>query len=362
MPKWEYNFGSGANTPNYLTKIATGQQLPENSYNRTGWTSTKYTNVKPFFGATPWDFPQISDSSAYNKAVRRYYAAADRFDFSAAVTIGEAPKTFELIADTAVRLFSLYKGIRKGSFDDIQSALGFGINRSYKGRLNAIGKQNVSVSAVKNQAANAADLFLEIKYGWTPLLNDVENAIAVLDSKWQEDPRDVVIVGSGSGSYSASYLNWDVDVSQRAKITSHFRILNQTTRNIDSLGLTDLAGVAWELIPFSFVADWFVPIGDWIGAQSSLTGLQFVHGSQSAFGKNTARLGSDTWGNRTEMKLDMSPYVWFQYSRDPISGPPSTVPILKSKDFRSLFNFDKVLTSLALLNSVFRGSKSRWSR
>jgi hypothetical protein len=362
MPNWETEHWTRVNTPDYRYRIANGVPLPENPFSHGGHTSTAYSEVRPHSGATPWGFPAISDGSSYNKAVRRYYNAADRLDFSAAVTIGEAPKTFELIADTAVRLFHLYKGIRKGSFEDIKSALGFGINRSYKSRLNKIGKPGRSVSMVKNQAANAADLFLEVKYGWTPLLNDIENALKVLETRWQEDPSDVKIVGSGSSSYFATLYNWDVLVAERTKLTSHFRILNQTTRNINSLGLVDLGGVVWELIPFSFVADWFIPIGDWIGAQTSLTGLEHQHGSQSSWFKNTARLNSTEWGNRFNMKLNSSPYIVWSYERGPLNNPPSTIPILKSKDFRSLFNFDKVLTSLSLLNSVFRGSKTRWSR
>lgn len=41
------------------------------------------------------------------------------------------------------------------------------------------------------------------------------------------------------------------------------------------LGLTNPALVAWELVPYSFVVDWFLPIGDWLQAQTSLLGLSF---------------------------------------------------------------------------------------
>jgi hypothetical protein len=39
------------------------------------------------------------------------------------------------------------------------------------------------------------------------------------------------------------------------------------------LGLTNPAILAWELIPFSFVADWFIPIGSWLEAQTALLGI-----------------------------------------------------------------------------------------
>lgn len=39
-------------------------------------------------------------------------------------------------------------------------------------------------------------------------------------------------------------------------------ILDSPFDNFDRLGLGDVYSVAWELVPFSFVADWFLPIGD----------------------------------------------------------------------------------------------------
>jgi hypothetical protein len=38
-------------------------------------------------------------------------------------------------------------------------------------------------------------------------------------------------------------------------------------------GISNPALVAWELVPFSFVADWFVPVGDWLKQLDALLGL-----------------------------------------------------------------------------------------
>jgi hypothetical protein len=39
-----------------------------------------------------------------------------------------------------------------------------------------------------------------------------------------------------------------------------------------SLGLTNPALVAWELVPFSFVVDWALPIGDWLSSLDAMLG------------------------------------------------------------------------------------------
>jgi len=38
-------------------------------------------------------------------------------------------------------------------------------------------------------------------------------------------------------------------------------------------GLTDPASVLWELTPYSFVADWFIPIGNYLAARSLASAL-----------------------------------------------------------------------------------------
>jgi hypothetical protein len=40
-----------------------------------------------------------------------------------------------------------------------------------------------------------------------------------------------------------------------------------------TLGLLDPELVAWELVPFSFVADWFIPIGQWMEARAKASRL-----------------------------------------------------------------------------------------
>lgn len=40
------------------------------------------------------------------------------------------------------------------------------------------------------------------------------------------------------------------------------------------LGLTNPELVAWELVPYSFVADWFIPLGDWMAARALVQRLK----------------------------------------------------------------------------------------
>jgi hypothetical protein len=43
-------------------------------------------------------------------------------------------------------------------------------------------------------------------------------------------------------------------------------------------------------VPFSFVVDWMLPIGDWLGTLDATAGLEFVSGSCSLLTRNTRRV------------------------------------------------------------------------
>lgn len=56
-----------------------------------------------------------------------------------------------------------------------------------------------------------------------------------------------------------------------------------------ALGLTNPASVAWELVPFSFVVDWFAPVGDWLNALDATLGYSFLSGTRSTIRRRTGQ-------------------------------------------------------------------------
>lgn len=54
-----------------------------------------------------------------------------------------------------------------------------------------------------------------------------------------------------------------------------------TLRTLDQLGLANPFSLAWDLVPFSFVVDWFVPVGPVLQAMSAPMGLRFMDGTIS---------------------------------------------------------------------------------
>lgn len=60
------------------------------------------------------------------------------------------------------------------------------------------------------------------------------------------------------------------------RLGSFVQISNPNLYRANQLGIVNPLSVAWELTPWSFLVDWFVNVGDCIGAMSDLFGVQLV--------------------------------------------------------------------------------------
>jgi hypothetical protein len=138
-------------------------------------------------------------------------------------------------------------------------------------------------------------MWLAFQYGWLPLVGDVYNAVSRLsdnDGKYVDRYR--------WGATGKASDEWNVEVKQGSEslvVLSHLDIdlsLNNLIRAITRIdgyvsssgwktasewGLTNPLQVAWELVPFSFVLDWFVPIGSYLSQLDAASGMDFLGGS-----------------------------------------------------------------------------------
>ena len=95
---------------------------------------------------------------------------------------------------------------------------------------------------------------------------------------------------------------------------------NQDYVYLDALGLQPLP-TAWELLPFSFVADWFLNIGTFLEAWTTKEGWSFLAGSQSVVGEYTefAQILDGSGG----YKVTCPPLIneLFEFQRTTLSDP-----------------------------------------
>jgi hypothetical protein len=142
---------------------------------------------------------------------------------------------------------------------------------------------------------NAADDYLAFMFGVKPLLADAFSAGEAL-AKYVVDgsQQRIIVRAQGKGTSSGSkvtiglsngkpYYTDTIALTTEVKIRYllEFKIDNGALHALQGLGLVNPAEIAWEMLPWSFVIDWFLPIGNYINSFSSTAGLVFLRGTKS---------------------------------------------------------------------------------
>jgi len=135
-----------------------------------------------------------------------------------------------------------------------------------------------------NSPKRWADLWLEGRYGWRTLqyeLDSVENALRHID---KSSPFWRAVVGSFEDvnyNHESTYKTFNTDYTYKSLVQGNvsYRGIAVGQRKPPSFGF-NIPKTAWELVPFSFVVDWFVNVGDTIDlfAGHMATQGQYVSG------------------------------------------------------------------------------------
>jgi len=214
-----------------------------------------------------------------NSALLSAYGKMNESDFQALVSVAEFRKTVALLA---------------GPFHAF-----YDLTVAYDKRLKAIRNLKRSVKESKLKFALRThkllgNAWLQYRYGWRPLVNDIQNAMkayeAIMGSKKQpplvvkRSTRELAYGYSGknldskpsNGVWMEYKHRWDVKVTAGVIYRLRDQSLNARAAHITGLTLRDLPGVAWELVPYSFVVDWFIDVGSWLNAVLPNAGVEVM--------------------------------------------------------------------------------------
>lgn len=144
-----------------------------------------------------------------------------------------------------------------------------------------------------------ADVHLMYRYGVKPLINDLEGITKALatdqdvyyqlrtSSKKKLERTLITEVSSNYNGVSCKtrvYVFGEVKViyDYRVRIKSGYDALIQT---LSSLGFANPSSLAYELTPFSFVVDWFIPIGNYLNNMDAFNGLSIDKATKTVLTK-----------------------------------------------------------------------------
>ena len=203
-------------------------------------------------------------------------------EFNLGIFLGEGKEALSMIADTASRIYLSYKAIRRGNLS-LATDLALGRKSIAYGReVTALTNERVTRNiefarrmerSDRLYAKTSANKHLEVVYGWIPLLEDVKGAAEALAHQLSTPKTFKVRVAKREiGRVTGSPL---MSHSGHAFTSSSIIAYLSEDPNLPKLhGLSDPAQVLWELTPYSFVADWFYPIGSYLEARGVASALK----------------------------------------------------------------------------------------
>jgi hypothetical protein len=245
--------------------------LPLGYFHNSGYLVPTPDGSDPSFPRCPINAQNLSngyfyDSNLQNLANNKAYEGLKNKVYSNAqlgVDFAEAHQSISMIAGSFSTLVKVARSIRKLDFLSAARAL----------RMKFLPK---GVSMKKSFANN----WLEFHFGWEPLVHDIYDSVDVLNN-----PLNAFMKTSGNGSISSTFTysvrnvgNYDRleliknSYSCRQGLTVD-AINNSTLHSLDQFGVLNPLSIAWELVPFSFVVDWYANVGEVLSSYSDFAGM-----------------------------------------------------------------------------------------
>lgn len=205
--------------------------------------NASYGRIQPH-----WVLSQEEVSRTMDLAVTKMWSKVNNAEAQSLVTLAELPKTFRMLARPLGNFKTYLKSLRKAK------------NSTRAGRAMTFGQY------ISNE-------WLTYRYGFRPLLMDIEGTLKALNKKekrgWTRAKASETLERTTSTPFL--YSHGDLDTTFNLIRVHRFEAFagvmfdaNLTTSDYLGVNLSGIPLAAWELIPYSFVVDWFVNVGTFI--------------------------------------------------------------------------------------------------
>lgn len=325
-------------------------------HNRTALPASNASAYTIASGNSTSSYFVAANAQALNSAYERFKSSVSDMA-SLGETLAERRQAVQMISSRALQLVGGYRDLRRGDLRSFLDRFGIFHRRHKRHRRN-----------LWTRPKEASGLWLEYHFGWSPLLGDIYKGCELLQSPFSS--AGYPVYGSGWGRYENSTRKWGGPPfnatsfhATRDKGVVHYkqlarvRVDNPNLHRATTLGLTNPVALAWELIPFSFLVDWFLPVGNFLNSWSDFLGLAFSEvqntryiradstvmnnslgiPSNASFNSWTLSQSFSAWGVRRELRL--------------------IKPVIYPKQYKGI-SVTRAATSVSLLLQVFKpGSK-----
>jgi hypothetical protein len=286
-----------------------------------------------------------------DKAIAKAYANVKASKVNLSVAYAERKETAELFENTIKRISSGVRAFRRNNSSDVWKSVkleGTSITKNGRKRWHKV-----------------PDHWLEMQYGWNPLMADVQGACKELQHNLTAGQR-LLATYDGKANYSyekrwtksGPFTQIGQHVTDKVKQSIAFGLTyaqtNPLVSSLARLGITNPAEVIWERIPYSFVVDWFLPIGNWLSEFDADLGFDFYAGSRTEMTRVTGVGVPYAINEETDIQWynDTTAYHFegHSFGRSGLGAPPR----VGWPHFKSPISSTHVANALSLLVGAFR--------
>lgn len=309
-----------------------GVWIYETSTHRTtmsGYYSSSSSHIEgafPSLGRIPWNTNNVQRARA------ECMTKLGDSKASWGANLAEAITGVNRLGSSSAELFSLLLMCKRGDWRGIQAKLG---------------------------TKSIAGTYLALHFGWAPLISDIHGTYEVLQ-KSLNIPLTLKAFKSvsdqgGDRNKSSSYMkNVNNVYTIKNSCTIYATLDDAEMANATRLGLNNPASWAWEVVPWSFLVDWVMPVGTCLSAIAAAKGLSFVGGcdSQTVDGFASGdRKGESAY---TEISPQSFEAEFKSMRRATLSGFPRPIPY-----FKSPLSTSHVITASALYSQLTQTVRRR---
>lgn len=259
------------------------------------------------------------------------------------VFAAEAKKAATGLAKNFSDIVGVYQAVRKGNFKKAVSFL----------KPDSVKKKGWS-------SRDAAGRWLELQYAILPLAADLKRSYDYL-----RESQNRVLTYSVSANFKTTVPRHSIEDSSSVlmyaqgfrgvRTKCHYLIDDHRMREAARLGLINPLQVAWELVPYSFVIDWLVPVGNMIEALDATAGTVFISGTRTKWcdidliGQVSSQYtGYADLPNSGLSKTNFSGKI-YSIQREALTSYPMVLPYVKNP-----FSTGHLINAAALVRSLFK--------
>lgn len=302
----------------------------------------------------------IAPTDAINLAVRKYnYHYPDtnnrainnlnNSNLNLGMTYMGANQTFGMVAKAAGDIRKMFRYLKSGNLKAAAKVVGLD-SRSFK-----------------NTSYDASSRYLEFIFGWKQLLSDAYASVNEFEVARSTPPP--LITSRISSTYKMDYskdrkyssifgplgvLHTKCDLKLYSLTRFDYEVSSWNTVMLGRAGILNPALIAWDVVPFSFVLDWFFPVGSFLSAFTAQAGLTYLGGSTTLYVEGSMNSSFTVANDRSyECKAGVvNAYKddFFYVNRNVVSYP---IPMLPNVRYPK--SLSQAITAVALITQrVFR--------